>query len=177
MNLKIEVIKQMLKHNSFDGLVVRQILTSFKDDIALIPLKFSKEQKVIRTRLNNNDVFDNIHELSYPPAEFARTDRASLKGKPMFYASIFTKDFERTNALPRCVSALETSTLLKTKGAFDSETITQSVWGINSPIHLFAFPFSNKYKRSCEDIGIIKTEAETMLRDNFSVESIDFLHF
>lgn len=177
MNQNIEVIKQMLENDSFDKRNVQRIMASFKNDVAVIPLRFLDGQKVLRTRKNEEDVFGYVHELSYPPIEFARTDRASLKGKPMFYASIFTKDFERTNALPRCVSALETSTLLKTKGAFGSETITQSVWEINSPLHLFAFPFSNKYKRSCEDIGIIRTEAETMLRDNFSEESIDFFTF
>ena len=177
MNQNIEVIKQMLENDSFDKNTILNIMTSYKNDIAVVPLMFWGEQKILRTRKNEDDVFGFLHELSYPPIEFARTDRASLKGKPMFYASIFTKDFERTNALPRCVSALETSSLLKTKGKFGFEAITQSVWGINSPIHLFAFPFSNKYKHACEDVRIIKTETETMLRENYSSESIEFFTF
>lgn len=173
----ILIIKQMLEHDSFDRDLLLNVLESFKDDIAVIPVLLLKNQKVLRTRPNRDDFFNYIHELSYPPAEYARTDRASLVGKPMFYASAFTKNANTTHAYPRVVSALETMTLLRSKGAKGVKCMTQSVWNVNDSIHLFAFPFSDKYKRACEEIGMLKTEWEAILRESYSEKSIEFFTY
>ena len=177
IKLPIQVVKQMLDDNSFDKDLLLSVLNSFKDDVALIPVMLLKDQKVLRTRPNGDDFFSYIHELSYPPAEYARTDRASLAGKPMFYASAFTKNANKTHAYPRIVSALETMTLLRSKGATGVKCMTQSVWNVNDNIHLFAFPFSEKYKRACEEIGMLNTGWKTLLCESYSKESIDFFTY
>lgn len=173
----ILTIKQMIEQNSFDKELLLNILRSFKDDVALIPVMLLKDQKVLRTRPNGDDFFSYVYELSYPPAEYARTDRASLAGKPMFYASAFTKNANKTHAYPRIVSALETMTLLRSKGATGVKCMTQSLWNVNDNIHMFAFPFSEKYKRACEEIGMLKSGWETMLRESYSKESIEFFTY
>ena len=111
----IFVIKQMLENNSFNREQLLDILESFKDDIPVVPILLLNDQKVLRTRSNEDDFFGFVHELSYPPAEFARTDRASLSGAPMFYATAFTKNVDKTHAYPRIVSALETMPLFRKK--------------------------------------------------------------
>lgn len=112
---EIEIVKKMVDDNNYDSDVLLSILHSFHDDIALIPLLFNKEQKLIRSRINDNkDFFYEVSDLSYPPAHcVTRTDRASLKGHPMFYASVFTKDAKKTGALPRIISALETLSIYR----------------------------------------------------------------
>lgn len=173
----VRVVKQMIEQNSFDKELLLNILRSFKDDVALIPVMLLKDQKVLRTRPNGDDFFSYVYELSYPPAEYARTDRASLVGKPMFYASAFTKNANITHAYPRIVSALETMTLLRSKGATGVKCMTQSLWNVNDNIHMFAFPFSEKYKRACEEIGMLKSGWETLLRESYSKESIEFFTY
>lgn len=173
----VRVVKQMIEQNSFDKELLLNILRSFKDDVALIPVMLLKDQKVLRTRPNGDDFFSYVYELSYPPAEYARTDRASLAGKPMFYASAFTKNANKTHAYPRIVSALETMTLLRSKGATGVKCMTQSLWNVNDNIHMFAFPFSEKYKRACEEIGMLKSGWETLLRESYSKESIEFFTY
>ena len=167
----------MLDTNVFDRNLLLQILKSYGEDVAVIPVMLLAEQKVLRTRPNKDDFFGYVHELSYPPAEFARTDRASLEGKPMFYASAFTKDAEITKALPRIVSALETIQLLKDIGASGVKVMTQSVWMVNEPIHAFAFPFSDKYKRACNEIEMLNKGWNETLRMNYSNESIEFFTY
>ena len=180
MNLSLDSIREvqkMLDTNVFDSNLLLQILNSFGEDIAVIPIMLLAEQKVLRTRPNKDDFFGYIHELSYPPAEFARTDRASLEGKPMFYASVFTKDTEKTKSLPRIVSALETIPLLKDIGASGVKVMTQSVWMVNEPIHAFAFPFSDKYKRACSEIDMLNKGWNKTLIMNYSNESIEFFTY
>lgn len=167
----------MLENNSFDREQLLNILTSFKDDIPVVPIRLLKDQKVVRTRSNEDDFFGFVHELSYPPVESARTDRASLSGSPMFYATAFTRNVEKTNAYPRIVSALETITLLRNKEGSGVKCMTQSVWYVKNQIRLFAFPFSNKYKRACEEIGVLNEGWESNVRNNHSQESIEFFTY
>lgn len=171
------MVQRMLETDNFDRELLMHILKSFGEDVAVIPIMLLAEQKVLRTRPNKDDFFGYIHEMSYPPAEFARTDRASLEGKPMFYASVYTKDAEITKALPRIVSALETIPLLKDIGASGVKVMTQSVWMVNEPIHAFAFPFSNKYKRACSEIDMLNKGWGETLRMNYSNESIEFFTY
>ncbi len=91
------------------------ILKSYGEDIALMPIKLFANQKILRTR-KMKTISLGIFMNSYPPKEYARTDRASIEGKPMFYASIFTKEVEESHAYPRIISALETIPLLRAKG-------------------------------------------------------------
>ena len=95
----------------------------------------------------------------------------------MFYASAFTKNASKTHAYPRIVSALETITLLRSKGATGVKCMTQSVWNVNDNIHLFAFPFSEKYKRACKEIGMLKARWKTLRRESYSKESIEFFTY
>lgn len=173
----VQIIKQMLEKNSFNKDLLLSVLNSFNDDVAVIPVLLLKKQKVLRTRPNEDNFFSYIHELSYPPISSARTDRASLVGKPMFYASAFTKNASKTHAYPRIVSALETITLLRSKGATGVKCMTQSVWNVNDNIHLFAFPFSEKYKRACKEIGMLKARWKTLRRESYSKESIEFFTY
>ena len=91
---EIEFVKKMIDLNQFESDMLLSILHSYGEDIALIPLLLLNNQKIIRSRINDkNDLFYEVSELSYPPVHcVTRTDRASLKGHPMFYASVFTKD-------------------------------------------------------------------------------------
>lgn len=175
---EIDIIKDMLATNSFSKESLIAVLERFGDDIALIPLLLLKDQKIIRTRINTNDLFYKVSDLNYPPADCVkRTDRASLMGHPMFYGSVFTKDAEKTGCLPRIVSALETVEILKQKHTTQHATFTQSVWFVEEPIHTFAFPVSDKYKRACSEVGMFKEGWETYCKEHFSERSIAFFSY
>ena len=176
---KIEVVKKMIEDDQFNADVLLSILKSFGEDIALIPLLLLKNQKIIRSRINDNkELFYEISDLSYPPAHcVTRTDRASLKGTPMFYASVFTNDAEKTGVFPRITSALETLDILKDVHTYQQCYFTQSIWFTKEDIHLFAFPVSEKYKRECGDLNLFRKGWETYCKDNYSVDSIEFFSY
>lgn len=177
MNKNIQTILNMLDSNTFQRGVLLDILESYGEDIALIPIKLFVHQKILRTRKNEDDVFGYIHELSYPPKEYARTDRASIEGKPMFYASIFTKEVEKSHAYPRIISALETIPLLRAKGTSGQNLITQSVWMIDEEVHVYSFPLSSQYKRACLEIYMLNSDWDKVLKNEYSEDSIEFFSF
>ena len=142
-----------------------------------MPIKLFANQKILRTRKNEDDVFGYIHELSYPPKEYARTDRASIEGKPMFYASIFTKEVEKSHAYPRIISALETIPLLRAQGTSGQNLITQSVWMIDEEVHVYSFPLSSQYKRACSEINMLNSDWDKVLKNEYSEDSIEFFSF
>lgn len=167
----------MLGSNTFQRGVLLDILESYGEDIALIPIKLFVHQKILRTRKNEDGFFGYIHELSYPPKEYARTDRASIEGKPMFYASIFTKEVEKSHAYPRIISALETIPLLRAKGTSGQNLITQSVWMIDEEVHVYSFPLSSQYKRACSEIYMLNSDWDKVLKNEYSEDSIEFFSF
>lgn len=167
----------MLDSNTFQRGVLLDILESYGEDIALIPIKLFVHQKILRTRKNEDGFFGYIHELSYPPKEYARTDRASIEGKPMFYASIFTKEVEKSHAYPRIISALETIPLLRAKGTSGQKLITQSVWMIDEEVHVYSFPLSSQYKRACSEINMLNSDCKKVLKNEYSEDSIEFFSF
>lgn len=177
MNKNIQAILNMLGSNTFQRGVLLDILESYGEDIALIPIKLFVHQKILRTRKNEDGFFGYIHELSYPPKEYARTDRASIEGKPMFYASIFTKEVEKSHAYPRIISALETIPLLRAKGTSGQNLITQSVWMIDEEVHVYSFPLSSQYKRACSEIYMLNSDWDKVLKNEYSEDSIEFFSF
>jgi hypothetical protein len=176
---EVEIVKEMIEYNRFDAEELLSILHSFKNDIALIPLLFNKGEKIIRSRRNDKeDFFYKVSDLSYPPSNcVTRTDRASLKGRPMFYASVFTSDVEKTGALPRIVSALETLNIFKSDHDSKFCFFTQSIWISNEDIHLFAFPVSGKYKRECKELSKLRKDWKIYCKDNYSEKSVDFFSY
>lgn len=176
---EIEIVEKMIVSNQFESDVFLSIIRSFGDDIALIPLLLLKEEKIIRSRENDQkDLFYKVSDLSYPPSNcVTRTDRASLKGHPMFYASAFTKDGEKTGALPRIISAIETLNILKEVHKYKQCFFTQSIWRVNEDIRLFAFPISEKYKRACSELSSYREGWENYCKDNYSNKSIEFFSF
>lgn len=175
---EIKIINDMLTRNAFDKGKLLSIIESFDGDVALIPLLLLKDQKIIRTRINTDDLFYKVSDLNYPPASCVkRTDRASLQGHPMFYGSVFTKEAEKTGCLPRIVSALETIDVLKACHTTQHATFTQSVWFVENGIHAFAFPVSDKYKRRCSELDMFMEGWEQHCKQNFSEKSIEFFSF
>ena len=151
-NKDIKILNQMLESNRFDDTIMKEVLSHYQDHPAFVPCKILKGAKIIRSSTNEKNGFhQNIARLSYPPVEYARTDRASLKGKPMFYASVFTSAV-KNNAFPRIFSAMETTDILRDFQRVGRVFTTQSLWLSDRDLNLFAFPFSKKYTKPCDEI-------------------------
>lgn len=109
MNKDIAIIQQMLEANSFNRDAMYEVLSHYQNNPAIVPCKVLAGAKIIRSSTNDNKFFhQDVGRLNYPPVEYTRTDRASLKGRPMFYASVFTTAVN-DNAFPRIFSAMETT--------------------------------------------------------------------
>ena len=128
MNQDVLVLRGMIEANSFDADEMSEILSHYQDSPAIIPYTIPAGSKIIRSSTNDTKEFhESVSRLSYPPERFARTDRASLKGKPMFYASVFTSAV-KNNAFPRIFSAMETTDILRDFQRVGRVFTTQSLW-------------------------------------------------
>ena len=174
----IEIIKRMLNTELFDGDVMKNVLSHYQDHPAIIPYTILAGSKIIRSSTNDTmDFHASVSRLNYPPVKFARTDRASLKGKPMFYGTVFTSAAEKNNAYPRIFSAMETTDILRDFQRVGKVFTTQSLWLPDRDLHLFAFPFSKEYKKPCEEIKYQRKFWEERLKHFWPIESCEFSEY
>lgn len=174
----IEVLQGMLEVNNFEAEVMNEILSHYKDHPAIIPCTILAGSKIIRSSTNDTKEFhERVSRLNYPPKEYARTDRASLKGKPMFYGTVFTTAAEKNNAYPRIFSAMETTDILRDFQREGKVFTTQSLWLPDRDIHLFAFPFSKTYKRPCDEVKFQRKVWDKELSHYWPKEYIEFSEY
>lgn len=168
----------MLDAGVFDNSAMKVLLAHYQDHPAIIPYTILAGSKIIRSSTNDTKEFhESVSRLSYPPSQYARTDRASLKGKPMFYGTIFTAAAERTNAYPRLFSAMETTDILRDYNREGKVFTTQSLWLPDRDLHLFAFPFSKDYKKPCEEVKYQQKVWEEWLSQHWPTEYCEFSEY
>lgn len=178
MSQDTDIIRSMLETGKFDRPVMLDVLAHYQDHPAIIPCTILAGSKIIRSSTNDTKEFhENVSRLNYPPVEYARTDRASLKGKPMFYGTVFTTAAEKNNAYPRIFSALETTDILRDFQREGKVFTTQSLWLPDRDLHLFAFPFSKTYKRPCDEVGYQRKVWEKDLSHYWPAEYREFSEF
>lgn len=177
MNKDVEIVQEMLDSGQFVPDVMKEVLSHYQDHPAIVPCKILAGSKIIRSSTNDAYVFhENVARLSYPPVEFARTDRASLKGKPMFYGTVFTSAVEH-NAFPRIFSAMETTDILRSFEKEGRVFTTQSLWLPDRDIHLFAFPFSKNYKRACDEVRFQRDAWDNQLSKYWTKHYCEFSEY
>lgn len=177
-NKDIQRLKQMLEANSFDPAIMSEILSHYQDTPPIVSYIIPTGSKIIRSSTNDAKEFhENVARLSYPPVEFTRTDRASLKGKPMFYGTIFTSAAKKKKAYPRIFSAMETTDILRDFQRTGKAYTTQSLWLNDRDLHVFAFPFSTKYKRACAEIKIQQDFWKNTVAPRWDKEHCEFAEY
>ena len=157
----MEKMKEFYTMNSFDAHAYKDYLHQILEDrskLSYLSYNLLEGNKIIRTRINENcKIFRNISDISYPPAEYARLDRASLKGKPMFYGSVFTHQNE-TVYLPRIVNLIETSIFFKDQHSEGRQLLTQSAWKNTRTLRLVILPVSLNYTQPCDEVQDMQKE-------------------
>ena len=178
MSSDVKIIQGMLEANSFDADVMGEVLSHYQDHPAIIPCTILAGSKIIRSSTNDTKEFhDRVSRLNYPPEKNARTDRASLKRKPMFYGTVFTTAARKNNAYPRIFSAMETTDIMRDFQLEGKVFTTQSLWLPDRDLHLFAFPFSKSYKRPCDEVLYQRRVWEDILSQHWSIEYIEFSEY
>lgn len=174
----IEIMKRMLETEHFNGNVMREVLSHYQDHPAIIPYTILAGSKIIRSSTNDSKEFhESVSRLNYPPKKYARTDRASLKGKPMFYGTVFSSAAEKNNAYPRIFSAMETTDILRDFQREGKVFTTQSLWLPDRDLHLFTFPFSKEYKKPCDEIKYQRKVWEERLKYHWPIEYCEFSEY
>lgn len=178
MSQDVELLKRMIETNSFDLSTMQKVLAHYRDHPAIIPCTIFAGTKIIRSSTNDTKAFhENVSRLNYPPVHFARTDRASLKGKPMFYGSVHTSAAVKNNAYPRIISAMETTDLLRDFQREGKVFTTQSLWLPDRRLHLFAFPFSRVYKKPCDEVTYQRNVWEEDLASHWPIDYREFSEY
>lgn len=145
-------IKEFFEKEPFDEKAYRTYLKENRVEQYVLSYLLVKGNKIIRTRPNEKGkIFRKLSDLSYPPEDCARTDRASLKGKPMFYGSIFTHKSDGMT-LPRGASLIETSEFFRNLETVGRQLLTQSVWINHRALKLASVPVSSNYQSPCEEL-------------------------
>lgn len=140
-NKSVRIIKKMLKHDNMDTSVLNYCLNK-EEPIVVIPYTIKQGSQIIRVRPNIKDKrFNNIKELTYPPADKCKLSRANLKDQPMFYAALPTD-----NLIPIVDILQETVENLFHPISGSEIYVTFSKWVLRHDIKVFAFPVSRKYK-------------------------------
>lgn len=157
-------LKDFFEMEPFDADVYKAYLREIKAERFVISYILLKDNKILRTRINKDGkVFNLTDDLKYPPAENARTDRASVEGKPMFYGSIFTHQSGKVY-LPRAVSLMEISDFFKDTKSVGGQFLTQSAWGNNRDLKLALLPTSLSYKTPCDELIRMQKEYKTLAK-------------
>lgn len=172
----VKIIEQMLRGNAFDKSVLINILDSMSFT-PIVPVMLPAGNKILRSSTNDEFEFHkSVSRLNYPPAKFARTDRTSLKNKPMFYGSVFTSAAKTENGYPRIFSALETTDILRDFNLKGKVITTQSVWITQDDIFTFAFPYPKNMPRACDEIKAIR-EMWDAKKTEFKQEEVEFMEY
>lgn len=166
----------MLQDNAFD----RSVLMSILDGLSftpIIPVMLPAGNKILRSSTNEEHEFHkSVSRLNYPPAEYARTDRTSLKNKPMFYGTVFTSAAKTENGYPRIFSAFETTDILRDYNQKGKVVTTQSVWMTKDAILTFAFPYPKDMPRACNEIKAVR-EMWDAKKSEFEQEEVEFMEY
>lgn len=177
-------LKDFFETEPFDANAYKAYLHEIEAEKFVISYNLLKNNKILRTRIHKEGkVFETFNDLKYPPEESARTDRASVEGKPMFYGSIFTHQSNEVT-LPRCVSLIETSEFFRNTETEGRQLYTQSVWINHRDLKLALVSVSSLYQSPCDElqqmqkdlrilapqIGIENNEDAKFLGDVFAKE-------
>lgn len=141
INKSVRIIKKMLKYEKIDTSLLLLCLKR-ENPIVVVPYKIPQGTHIIRVRLNNGDKrFDNIKQLTYPPADKCQLSRANLIRQPMFYAALPSDD------LPPRISILQETVENLFHPVSNSKIYaTFSNWVLKHEIKVFAFPVPRNYK-------------------------------
>ena len=143
--------------------------------LPLIPIAYFRDRKILRSRINDNDVnFSHLTDLTYPPAQNAKLNRLSVEGESMFYGSLFSMSSAANNCLPRIVNILEICDSFRHKED-DSIMMTVSNWATNRDLALLAFPLAS-YPRSVAEYDDIRSQYNK-IKGNYTKESRDFAKY
>ena len=178
MSKDVEILQGMLDSGNFNPSALDEVLSHYQDHPAIIPCGLLAGSKIIRSSTNEDNVFHkSVSRLNYPPVDKARTDRASLQGKPMFYGCIFTTAADTDNAYPRIISAMETTDILRDFNREGKVFTTQSLWLPDRDLRLFAFPFSKCYKKPCAEVTLQRKLWDEKLARFWPDDYIEFSEF
>ncbi len=151
-------IKEYYGKKPFDVKAYKKYLHSVKAENFVLSFLLLQDEKILRSRVNEDcKFFTKLKDISYPPEDKARTDRASLKGKPMFYGSVFTHQ-NSSVFLPRITNLLETSEFFRDEHSSGRKVLTQSVWFNNRPLKLAMLPISTTYEIPCDELTYIQQQ-------------------
>lgn len=155
-------IRDFFEMNPFDEKAYRDYLKKNKTERYVMSYLLLQGNKIIRTRPNEKGkIFRKLSDLSYPPKECARTDRASLKGKPMFYGSVFTHKLDRVT-LSRGASMIEASEFFRDISTEGRQLLTQSIWINHRNLKLALVPVSSNYQLPCDELKQMQKETRTL---------------
>lgn len=117
-----------------------RFLISCLGKLGLVTTTLHKGKKIIRGRINEGKVFENISDLSYRPQEInTKYYRASTPFRTMFYGSIVPE--KRSPQEPptgRITIAFELSEFVRNDDTKGSIVITYSAWEVLDDINLVA---------------------------------------
>lgn len=116
----------------------------------IVPILIFKDRHIVRCRENQGDeLFKHVRELSYPPANVTKLNRASLPKEAMFYG-VYLED-EINGQMENIITSL----IEATPEIFDPnfkgvKKYTISLWKTTEIIHVYAYYIDDTFKNLSE---------------------------
>lgn len=119
--------------------------------VGWIGINFHPGKAIIRARPHSdeNDVFDEAHQLSYKPQKFNKTyQRASTPNKTMFYGAVIPDEVTDEIDNYRITALLEASQTMRNNLENGNEKITFGKWVVKKDITLLAMVYHDDFIRN-----------------------------
>lgn len=144
--------------------------------IPLVQVHYCCGRKILRSRINEkNETFERVMDLTYPPAQYAKLNRLSADGEPMFYGSLFSRSSAANNCYPRIVNILEICDPFRRMDVDGSIMTTVGNWVTNRDLRLLAFPLAS-YSRSFAESRDIRAQYDK-IKGYYTKESRNFAKY
>lgn len=175
-NTLIEIIKGLIEQGSVSDSFLTSLYNKYIVSPVYIPLVMMRNiAKVIRTRTNNKieGIYYNVSQISYPPPEKARNDRANLAGDSMFYGVLIDSSTD--------VEAVGTSLLESNPGVFGVETegcgiVTMGTWNVLDNFLLYSLPVKKEMSEK-HSLAQMISDIWCSNKNRFSDNDISFMEY
>lgn len=168
----IEILKERIDQNNIDDIFLNAYFNEHLRAPIYIPVVLTSEAHIVRMRKNEKDIFYEVSDVTYPPAEKSRNDRANLQGEPMFYGVLIDSPTDIPDIMS---SILESSPRIFNLDNFGEGIITESTWEISEEIYLFALPIKEGF--NSHPLSRIIFENWNEKKQQFPQEEVDLIEY
>ncbi len=142
----IRLLKERIDQKSIDDSFLVSFYHEYLPVPVYLPIVMTDKLIIARIRKNNkeNGVFSKVSDVSYPPANKARADRANVLGEPIFYGTLLES---MTDEQGVATSVEEAASDFFNFDVGESVILTLSLWKVTDSFYTCALPMPETFSK------------------------------